>query len=229
LGHEKRRKKKPLISKEILDLSDKRREMRGIRMQSEKNTGRYRAITKEIKKNSKQRKEEWIEERCREVESATGINTGKLFQTAIEICGAGTARLATVKNKEGKPLDNKAEIKQRWKQHYEELYNSGNPVDRTVLEELPVNNKQERMLNIMEGEIEAAIKNLKRKKAPGEDNITAEMIQAGGSCSVEMLHRLCNKFYNDKECPSDWSKAVIVPIHKKGIGRNAATIGQSAC
>jgi hypothetical protein len=32
------------------------------------------------------------------------------------------------------------------------------------------------MLNIMEGEVEEAIKNLNRKKAPGEDNITAEMI-----------------------------------------------------
>src|SRR5688572_19342771 len=121
--------------------------MRGTRTQSEANMGRYRAITKEMKKKSKQCKEEWIEERCKEVESTTGMaNTGKLFQTAREICGTGIVRLATVKNKEGKILDSKEEIKQRWKQHYEELYNSGNPVDRTVLEEIPVNNKQERML-----------------------------------------------------------------------------------
>ena len=50
-----------------------------------------------------------------------------------------------------------------------------------MLEELPENNRQERMLDILEEEIAAAIKNLKRKKAPGEDNITAEMIQAGGA------------------------------------------------
>ena len=72
------------------------------------------------------------------------------------------------------------------------------------------------MLDILEEEITAAVKNLKRKKAPGEDNITAEMIQAGGSCSIEMLHRLCNKIYHDKECPRDWCRAVIVPIYKKG-------------
>ena len=119
LGHEKRRKKKPWITREILELSDKRREMRGTRTQNEANMGRYRAITKEIKKKSKQCKEEWIEERCKEVESTTGmVNTGKLFQTAREICGTGIVRLATVKNKEGKLLDNKEEIKQRWKQHY---------------------------------------------------------------------------------------------------------------
>lgn len=33
---------------------------------------------------------------------------------------------------------------------------------------------------------------------------------------MEMLHKLCNKIYYDKECPKDWCKAIIVPIHKKG-------------
>jgi hypothetical protein len=31
-----------------------------------------------------------------------------------------------------------------------------------------------------------------------------------------MLHSICSKIYTDKECPSDWNRAVIVPIHKKG-------------
>ena len=178
---------------------------------------RYKELTKEIKKKAKRCKEEWIEERCQETENtAGGINTGKLFQTAREICGTTNARMATVKGKDGKQLNSKVEIKQRWKQHYEELYNDGNPVDRTVLEELPVINSHEQMPDIMEEEVETAIKNLKRKKAPGEDNITAEMIQAGGSCSVEMMHRLCNKIYYDKDCPRDWGKVIIVPIHKKG-------------
>ena len=118
-------------------------------------------------------------------------------------------------------LDNKREIKEGWKQHYEKLYNEGNPVDDTVLDELPAFNGHEQMLDIMGKEVEVAIKNLKRRKAPGEDNITAEMIQApeednitaetiqapgednitakmiqaGENCSVEMLHRLCNQIY----------------------------------
>jgi len=32
--------------------------------------------------------------------------------------------------------------------------------------------------------------NQKVKKTPGEDNVTAEMIQAGAECSVEMMQKL---------------------------------------
>src|SRR6218665_2393056 len=42
------------------------------------------------------------------------------------------------------------------------------------------------------------------------------MIQAGENCSVEMLHTLCNQIYYSKDCPKDWGKAIIVPLHKKG-------------
>ena len=31
-----------------------------------------------------------------------------------------------------------------------------------------------------------------------------------------MLHMLCNQIYYEKECPEDWGKAIIVPLHKKG-------------
>jgi len=100
-----------------------------------------------------------------EAEKATGIvNTGKLFQTAEEICGTISTKIATVKNKESTILDNKEEIKQRWKQHYEVLYNNRNPVARAVLEELPVCNEHERMLYVMESEVEEAFKSLKKEK-----------------------------------------------------------------
>src|SRR6218665_2180707 len=31
-----------------------------------------------------------------------------------------------------------------------------------------------------------------------------------------MLHTLCNQIYYSKDCPKDWGKAIIVPLHKKG-------------
>jgi len=82
------------------------------------------------------------------------MNIGKLFQTAEEMCGTINIKITTVKNKEGRILDNTEEIKQRWRQHYEELYNNGNRVDRGVLKELPVCNEHEKMLDVMESEVE---------------------------------------------------------------------------
>ena len=62
------------------------------------------------------------------------------------------------------------------------LINEGNPADDRVLEELPASNGHEQMLDIMEKGVEGAIKNLKRRNAQGEDNITAEMMQAQWKC-----------------------------------------------
>ena len=83
-------------------------------------------------------------------------------------------------------------------------------MDRPVLEELPVCIEHEKMLDVMESEVVAAIKSLRKGKAPGAE----EMIQAGGRCSLEMLHGL----YIKKECPEDWDRTIIVPIHKKENG-----------
>jgi len=30
-----------------------------------------------------------------------------------------------------------------------------------------------------------------------------------------MLHTLCNSRYQEKKCPAEWGKAIIIPIHKK--------------
>src|SRR3984885_7608136 len=216
LGYREKRKKTPWISKEVLEMSDQRRAMKATKTHCEENRKKYNKMTREIKKKAKQCKEQWLEEKCNEAENSAGRqDTRRLFQIAKEICGNDNPKSATVKDKEGKVLEDKADIKNRWKEYYETLYNEENPVDSTVLDEIPSSNSHEHMEDILEEEVEAAIRNLKKRKAPGEDNITAEMIQAGERCSVEMLHTLCNKIYYEKKCPTDWGKAIIVPIHKK--------------
>ena len=173
----------------------------------------YNKTTEEIKKKAKRCKEKWLEEKWSEVENSAGVqNTGKLFQVVGQICGTVSPRMSTVKDNARKSLESKEEIKQRWKQYYEELYNERNPVDSAVLAELPASSSQEQMDDILRDEVEAAVRSLKTRKAPGEDNIVAEMIQAGESCSVEMLHMLCNKIDQEKKCSADSGKAIIVPI-----------------
>ena len=69
-------------------------------------------------------------------------------------------------------------------------------MDKTILQEMPPCNRHEHMEDILSEEVEAAVRNLKESTAfasflsgsPGEDNITAEMIQAGEESSVEMMY-----------------------------------------
>ena len=216
LGYREIRKRKPWITQEVLKLSDQRKELRRTKMENEVNRKRYNKLTREIKKKAKRCKEQWIEEKCAEVEqNAERQNTRGLFKMAEEICGTMSTGSSIIRNKDGEKIEDREEIRDRWREHFEELYNEKNPTDVTVLEEMPQNNNQDRLGQILKGEIEEAIKNQKKRKAPGEDNITAEMIREGEECSVDMMHTLCNKIYQEKRCPTDWGKAIIVPIHKK--------------
>jgi hypothetical protein len=65
-------------------------------------------------------------------------------------------------------------------------------------------------------EMEKAICNLKTSKAPGEDDITAELIKNASRELKERLHVLICKIWRDKKMPDDWQVGLIIPLFKKG-------------
>ena len=65
-------------------------------------------------------------------------------------------------------------------------------------------------------EVELAIEKLKSHKSPGTEQITAELIKAGGSTIRCAIHKLIIAIWNKEELPGEWKESIIVPIHKKG-------------
>jgi hypothetical protein len=63
---------------------------------------------------------------------------------------------------------------------------------------------------------EVAMRKLKRYKAPGSDQIPAELIQAGRETLCSVIHKLIMLIWNKEELPHKWKESVVVPIHKKG-------------
>jgi hypothetical protein len=66
-------------------------------------------------------------------------------------------------------------------------------------------------------EVEVTIRKLKRYKAPGSDQIPAELIQAGGGRTLHSeIHKPIMLIWNKEELPHQWKESTVVPIHKKG-------------
>ena len=65
-------------------------------------------------------------------------------------------------------------------------------------------------------EVRHSIRNLKKGKAPGNDGVTSEMIQAGGDSSVKIYHTLCCKIWKSGTWPEEWKRSVYIPLPKKG-------------
>jgi len=65
-------------------------------------------------------------------------------------------------------------------------------------------------------EVELAIERLKIHTSPGVDQITAELIKAGGKTIFCEIHKLIISIWNKEELPEEWKELIIVSIFKKG-------------
>jgi hypothetical protein len=64
--------------------------------------------------------------------------------------------------------------------------------------------------------VEIAIGKLKSYKSPGNDQILADLIKAGGETLYSEIHRLICSIWNKEELPQQWKESITVPIYKKG-------------
>ena len=64
--------------------------------------------------------------------------------------------------------------------------------------------------------VELATEKLKTHKSPGNDQIPAGMIKAGGKTIRYEIHKLIFSIWNKEELPEEWKESIIVPIYKKG-------------
>ena len=74
------------------------------------------------------------------------------------------------------------------------------------------------LLNVVieDGEIRAAIKELQRGKSAGEDGIINELFIYGETALTPYLTVLFNFVFENGIFPNEWTKGLLVPLHKKG-------------
>ena len=65
---------------------------------------------------------------------------------------------------------------------------------------------------ILRREVEAAVQSLKKGKSAGVDNISAELVKAGGEDVITALTTICNKIWQTEE----WSQSLVITPPKKG-------------
>jgi hypothetical protein len=65
-------------------------------------------------------------------------------------------------------------------------------------------------------EVEIATAKFKKYKSPGSNQVSAELIQAGGEILLSEIHKLINSVWNKEELPDQWKESMTVPVHKEG-------------
>jgi Reverse transcriptase (RNA-dependent DNA polymerase)/Endonuclease-reverse transcriptase len=113
----------------------------------------------------------------------------------------------------GEVTNDKEKIIEMWEEYFQKLLN-GEKRESQMEVEQEVKSSDENMISMTE--MEQAVKKMKNGRAPGIDEVTIEMIKAGGSAGIEWLFRIIRAAWKENRVPEDWTRGEIVVIFKKG-------------
>lgn len=128
----------------------------------------------------------------------------------------GDTIITSLRDTNGALIIDQNKITQRTEQFYQTLYSTKTGTNMKDVERKILNVNSEDIPEIEIYEIERALNQTKRNKAPGEDEILPEMLKEGGQPLLQELKILFNQCLQEGKIPKEWDNAVIILLFKKG-------------
>ena len=172
----------------------------------------YRLTKLNIKKLCKIDKESWIKNEHKKLGNLPLNQQYYNVMKNLKLSLTKNIKGWEMKSPSGKILTSVDDILENWAKFYENLYFSHRK-SFVLLAEY----NDDPIPPVMLNELEYAIKKLKNNKAPGPDNITAEMLKAGGEFLTNNLLKVANLLIVDHQpTPEQLTIVDIIVIFKKG-------------
>ena len=163
-------------------------------------------------------KNRWWVSKAEELQAAADRHDMKGFYHSLRtVHGPRESGSAPVKSADGSTLiTDKAQILQRWVEHFHGVLNQQSNFDSQVLDEIPQCPVADHLDAVpSREEVVLAIKQLATGKAPGIDGIPAEVLKCGGDCMILHLTELYGMIWAEQSVPQDFRDAIIVHIYKR--------------
>ena len=122
--------------------------------------------------------------------------------------------MGTTKDRNGMDLTEGEDIKKRWKEYTEELYQKDlhDPDNHSdVITDLEP--------DILECEVKWALESITPNKASGGDGIPAELFQILKDDAIKVVHSICQQIWKTQQWPHTWKRSVFILAPKKGNGK----------
>ena len=179
---EKKCKKAKWSSEEALQIAVKRQEAK-----SKGEKERYTHLNAEFQRIARRNKKAFLSNQCKEMEenNRTG-KTRDLFNKIRDTKGTFSAKMGSIKDRNGRDLTETEDIKKRWQEYTEELYKKDlhypDNHDGVITHLEP---------HILECEVKWALGSITVNKASGGDGIPGELFQILNDDAVKVLHSVC--------------------------------------
>ncbi|KAI5644176.1 reverse transcriptase (RNA-dependent DNA polymerase) domain-containing protein [Phthorimaea operculella] len=176
---------------------------------------RYRHFRNKVETLCDEEKSKWIERKCADIERF--LSTGQIeqgYRIIKQLQEKHKIKSTVIRNKKGDLLYDSDDITERWIEYIEELY-WGEDLGEDCLEDEPQeeDNKGPR---ITWDEFVKALKSLSDKKAPGKDDIPAELFKYCGTNTKKQLYNIICTCYETGNLPEDFCTSKTIFLPKKG-------------
>ncbi|CAH8556054.1 unnamed protein product [Schistosoma curassoni] len=213
---------KEWISTETLDKIKERKNKKAAINNSRTRTEKIQAqaeyieANKQVKRSIRADKKKYVEELATTAEKAAREgNMKQLHDTTKKLAGKYSKPERPVKDKEGKPITEIQQQRNRWVEYFDELLNGPAPMNPPDIEaahiDLPIDVNPPTT-----EEIRMAVRQIKNGTAAGPDNIPAEALKSDIEVTTSMLYLLFRKIWEEEQVPMDWKEGHLVKIPKKG-------------
>ena len=150
-----------------------------------------------------------------------------LFKKIRDTKGTFHAKMGSIKDRNGRDLTEAEDIKKRWQEYTEELYEKDlhDQADHNgVINHNGVITHLEP--DILECEVKWALESITTNKAKGGDGIPVELFQILKDGAVKVLHSICQQMWKTQQWPQDWKNSFSVQSQRKAMPKNAQTTAQ---
>ena len=209
IGFQTQMKKQPWMTEEILKIMEERREHKT------KNEHRYRELNRTIRRKCREAKEQWLAERCCEIEQLQQkYDIHNVHKKIKEVTGRNRKKhIGILKDADNQILVGPEEKLKCWKEYVTDLFNEERPNRPPLASEI-----NEMSPNITKEEVKRAVLLQKEGKAVGPDEVHAETLKLlvhEDGAGLRLLTELFNDIYRTGKIPSDWLKSTFVTLPKK--------------
>jgi len=200
VGKVVKRARKPWITQEMISKMDERKKWK--KVDTEEGRKNYRRLRNELKRATDNVKKEYLGNICNEIMEFQ--RTGRydlMYMKTNELGGKETQGIQNIgiEDSQGNRIVQQSQVLKMWENYITELHDPPNrPVTRDV-EPQEEEDADKKGPYILQSEVEKAIKEMRNKKATGDDDVPGGVLRLYGEGALKIMTKLINTIYETGE------------------------------
>jgi hypothetical protein len=216
VGKVQKRGRKPWITQEMISKMDERRKWKTV--SNEEGRKNYRRLNNELRRATDKTKLEYLEYKCGEITELQRTGCYDLMYRKVkELDRKENNGIRTVgfEESQGNTIVDQKQVLKIWETYVEKLYDRANRPENLIVEPEEEVDEDRKGPHIVHSEVEKAIKEMRDKKATGDDDVSVEALKLLGDDGLNLLTQMINSIYESGEWPEDFTEVTMVALKKK--------------